>query len=54
MNGKAQKDFAPDLISANVVFSYRADSYDEALRGGVESVKEYIQQIEKWCDCNKR
>lgn len=50
MNGKAQKDFAPDLISANVVFSYRADSYDEALRGGVESVKEYIQQIAEGTD----
>ena len=45
MNGQAQKDFAPDLIRASATFGFHADSYEEALRGGVEMVKNYIQQI---------
>lgn len=50
MNGQAQKDFAPDLIRASATFSFHADSYNEALMGGVEMVKNYIQQIAEGTD----
>lgn len=45
MDGTGSRDFAPDLIRASVVFSYHADSYDEALKGGVEMVKNYIDTL---------
>ena len=43
--GRAKKDFAPDQIEASAIFNYRALTYDEALMGGVEKVKKYINSI---------
>lgn len=45
MNGYAEKDFAPDQIRASVTFRYHADTYDEALKGGVGVVKAYANII---------
>ena len=45
MSGRGEKDFAPDQILAGVEFSYHAASYDEALKGGVERIKAYIDGI---------
>lgn len=45
MEGRGEKDFAPDQIKASVTFNYRAKTYDEALKGGVEKVKNYINDI---------
>ena len=45
MSGSGERDFAPDQILAGVEFSYQATSYDEALKGGVEKVKAYIDGI---------
>lgn len=45
MNGKGEKDFAPDQISISVTFSHHASTYEEALKGGVEKVKSYINGI---------
>lgn len=45
MEGFSEKKFAPDLIQASVTFKYNASTYNEALRGGVEKVKNYINGI---------
>lgn len=50
MNGYGKKDFAPDQIRASVFFEYHASTYDEALRGGVEKVKNYIDAIAETTD----
>jgi uncharacterized protein YggE len=50
MNGRGEKDFAPDQIIASVTFNYHADTYDEALKGGVEKVKNYIDGIAETTD----
>jgi len=50
MNGRGEKDFAPDQIIASVTFNYHASTYDEALRGGVEKVKNYIDSIAETTD----
>ena len=50
MNGRGEKDFAPDQIVASVTFNYRASTYDEALKGGVEKVKSYIDGITEATD----
>lgn len=45
MDGHAEKDFAPDQIIASVIFEYRGETYNEALHGGVQVVKQYIDGI---------
>lgn len=50
MNGCGQRDFAPDQITASVTFKFHADTYDAALKGGVETVKNYIDNITKVTD----
>ncbi len=45
MNGHGERDFTPDQIVASVTFDFHADTYDEALKGGVEKVKSYINGI---------
>lgn len=45
MSGRGEKDYAPDQIIASVTFNHHAKTYDEALRGGVEKVKNYIDSI---------
>ena len=50
MNGRGEKDFAPDQIVASVAFNYHASTYDEALKGGVEKVKNYIDSIAEATD----
>ncbi len=50
MNGQAEKDFAPDQIKASVNFNFHASTYDEALKGGVEKVKNYIDNISEATD----
>lgn len=49
-NGQGKKDFAPDQIIAIVTFGFRADTYDEALKGGVEKVRSYIEDIAEVTD----
>lgn len=50
MNGNGKKDYAPDQILASVTFDYHADTYDAALKGGVETVKNYINLIAEATD----
>ena len=50
MNGRGEKDFAPDQIKASVNFNFHAMTYDEALKGGVEKVKNYIEVISEATD----
>ena len=45
MKGRGEKNFAPDQVVASVTFNYHAGTYDEALRGGVEKVKNYMDGI---------
>lgn len=45
MNGSAKRDYAPDEIVASVNFNFHADTYDDALKGGVAAVKAYIDGI---------
>ena len=52
MNGRGEKDFAPDQIKASVNFNFHAMTYDEALKGGVEEVKNYIEGISEATDFN--
>lgn len=47
MNGEASRDYAPDEVLLSVTFENRADTYDEALRGGVEKVSNYIAKIKE-------
>ena len=47
MNGEASRDYAPDEVLLSATFEYRADTYDEALRGGVEKVSSYIEKIKE-------
>lgn len=50
VNGQGEKDFAPDQIKASVNFNFHAMTYDEALKGGVEKVKNYIENISEVTD----
>ena len=50
MSGRGEKDYAPDQVVASVTFHYHAKSYDEALKGGVEKVKNYIDSIAEATD----
>ena len=50
VNGQGEKDFAPDQIKASVNFNFHAMTYDEALKGGVEKVKNYIESISEVTD----
>lgn len=50
MNGRGKKDFVPDQIKASVNFDFHAKTYDEALKGGVEKVKNYIESISEATD----
>lgn len=50
MKGSGEKDFAPDQICASATFNFHAASYDEALRGGVEKVKNFIDAITEQTD----
>ena len=50
VNGQGEKDFAPDQIKASVNFNFHAMIYDEALKGGVEKVKNYIESISEVTD----
>ena len=50
VNGHGEKDFAPDQVMASAVFDFHATSYDEALKGGVKKVKEYIAAISEATD----
>ena len=50
VNGQGEKDFAPDQIKASVNFNFHAMTYDEALKGGVEKVKNYIERISEVTD----
>ena len=45
MNGRGEKDFAPDQIIASATFNFHAGTYEEALKGGVEKIKNYIADI---------
>lgn len=45
MDGRAEKDFAPDQIQAVVNFEVIAEDYDGALKKGVKAVSEYIDFI---------
>ena len=45
VKGQAEREFAPDQIIASVSFSTHADSYDEALKQGVQNVKDYLQFV---------
>ena len=54
MNGRGEKDFAPDQIRASVNFNFHAMTYDEALKGGVEKVKNYIEVISEATDFQAR
>ena len=45
MDGTGSRDFAPDLIRGSVTFTFRATTYDEALKGGVERVKNFIDTL---------
>ena len=47
MKGEASRDYAPDEVLLTATFEYRADTYDEALRGGVEKVSSYIEKIKE-------
>lgn len=47
MNGEASRDYAPDEVLLSATFEYKADTYDEALRGGVEKVSSYIAKIKE-------
>ena len=46
VKGDAERAVEPDLIIASAVFKERADSYDEALQKGVQTVKDYLQFIQ--------
>ena len=50
MNGYSERDFAPDQIIASATFHFHAASYDEALKGGVEKVKNYIKHLTELTD----
>ena len=50
VHGHAEKGFSPDQIMASVTFNYHASTYDEALKGGVEKVKNYIDSIAETTD----
>ncbi len=50
MKGTGEKDFAPDQIYASATFNFHAMSYDEALKGGVEKVKNFINEITEQTD----
>ena len=45
VSGYANRDVAPDQIVASVTFSAHEDTYDEALKTGVKTVKEYLEFI---------
>ncbi len=45
VTGHSEKAFAPDQIQASTTFKFHADSYAEALQGGVERVRNFITQI---------
>jgi uncharacterized protein YggE len=46
VKGDAKRAVEPDLIVASAVFKEHADSYDEALQKGVQTVREYLQFIQ--------
>lgn len=50
VKGEAQRDIAPDQITASVTFHEHADTYDKALEKGVALVKKYFDFIEENTD----
>ncbi len=46
VKGEASRTVAPDQIVASVTFREHANSYDEVLQKGVQSVKDYLDFIE--------
>ena len=48
--GEAKRAIAPDQIIASVNFNEHADTYDEALKKGVELAKKYFKFIEDHTD----
>ncbi|MBR0134046.1 SIMPL domain-containing protein [Candidatus Saccharibacteria bacterium] len=46
VTGEAKRGIAPDQITASVVFHEHAETYDEALHNGVQTVKDYLQFIQ--------
>ena len=44
MKGEASRDYAPNEVLLTATFEYRANTYDEVLRGGVEKVSSYIEK----------
>ena len=46
VKGDAKRSVDPDQIVASAIFKEHADSYDEALRRGVQTVREYLQFIQ--------
>lgn len=46
VTGSAKHSIAPDQITASVNFNVHADSYDDALKNGVQTVKDYFKFIE--------
>lgn len=50
VNGNASKDFTPDQVCGSVTFKFRADTYQEALKGGVAVVRAYIEDIAEHTD----
>lgn len=50
VDGSAQRDVAPDQITASVTFSVKRETYDQALADGVKRVKDYLQFIEENTD----
>lgn len=49
-NGYGEKTFAPNQIVTSVIFNFRANTYDEALHGGVKKVKDYVNYIAETTD----
>ena len=50
VNGHGEKAFTPDQVIASITFEHHANTYDEALNGGVEKVKNYINSITEATD----
>ncbi len=50
VKGEASRAVAPDQIIASVTFREHANSYDEVLQKGVQSVKDYLYFIESNTD----
>lgn len=53
VSGQAERSFAPNQVVAAARFIFQADTYDEALKGGVERVKSYTQAISAELDFTK-